>query len=151
VLKVISVVAVFAFATTSVAQNAPSDPAASALNELSMELMECSVYFLTVSTCVSQFPDPRAPDAVRSYRKAADDMGTLAANVGAPVGVSTRALLARQKMVYDDIMASIDKNCVNVSVPMERYNKFCKQLSTNPDIRIKEIASGRICGGSYRC
>jgi hypothetical protein len=39
-------------------------------------------------------------------------------------------------MIYDDIMTSIDKNCVNISVPMERYSKFCQQLTKSPEIVI---------------
>jgi hypothetical protein len=49
------------------------------------------------------------------------------------------------------LLEAIDKNCMNISVLLERRAKFCRQLTGHPEIRSEELRNGKYCNGSYRC
>jgi hypothetical protein len=148
-LKITVVIAGLIISTAVMGQNAARQQTNDALNELSSEMTECSVYFIVSSTCFKK--DPQAADMVRDYRRAADKIAELALTTGGAVGLSVQGLAARQKLMFEDMMTSTSKNCTNLSVLLERYSRFCKQLAQAPDDRLKELLSGKTCTGSYRC
>jgi hypothetical protein len=148
-LRITALVAGLVISTSVMGQNVSRERVNDALNELSSEMTECSVYFIVSSTCFRD--EPKAVATVRDYRRAADEIAQLALKTGEPIGLSVQALAARQKLMFGDMMNSTGKSCVNVSVLLERYGTFCKQLAQTPDTRLKELLSGKACSGSYRC
>jgi hypothetical protein len=135
----------------STSVNAQDDPQREkrfgALNELSGELLECSVYFRIASECVKGHPD--AGDLPKQLEIASRNIGTLAVSTGRSLGVSDDAYVARMKMKSRSLMAQLSGNCVNISVLMERYQTFCVALHNNADPRLVELMKGKKCGGSY--
>ena len=148
-LKITVMVAGLVISTAVMGQNATREQANDALNELSSEMTECSVYFIVSSTCFRDYP--QAVDMIRDYRRAADKIAQLALTAGSPIGLSVQGLAARQKLMFEDMKTSIGKSCTNLSILQERYSGFCKQLAQAPDNRLKELLSGKTCNGSYRC
>ena len=114
-------------------------------------MSECATYFIVTSQCFADFPDRRAAGAVANFKQAADNLQAEAFRLGKPGGTTVEAIFARSKMMMERHMASINKNCANVSILQERYTAFCALLTQNPDQRIKELLVGVQCNGSYRC
>lgn len=133
------------------AQQPSAQQTINALNQLSSEMSECATYFIVTSQCFADFPDRRAAGAVANFKQAADNLQAEAFRLGKPGGTTVEAIFARSKMMMERHMASINKNCANVSILQERYTAFCALLTQNPDQRIKELLVGVQCNGSYRC
>jgi hypothetical protein len=76
----------------------------------------------------------------------------LGISTGRTVGVSDEAVAAFTKLMTTKMMGDMMQNkCVNISVLLERYSKFCKQLVEDADPRLKELLAGKTCTGSYHC
>ena len=134
----------------ALAQN-PSDADKRAVNELSGEMLECSVYFLISATCLQGNPDPRIPQLTKSLNEQASKIGGLAISTGQKVGVTVEAQTARSKLMRDDMMKLLNNNCTNIATLLEKYTNFCKQLTENADPRLAELLQGKKCTGSYKC
>jgi hypothetical protein len=53
-------------------------------------------------------------------------------SIGKAAGMSDKAIKAHFALVLDSLLNDIDKNCVNISVILEKYATFCKELAENP-------------------
>jgi hypothetical protein len=134
------------------AQDASRQKMNDALGQLSSEMLECSVYFLVNVSCLNDSLDPRAPGLARTYFAAGDKMLKLGISTGKSVGVSDESAAAFTRMMTTTLFGErMHSNCVNISVLLERYSNFCKQLSEDADPRLEELLEGKTCTGSYRC
>jgi tetratricopeptide (TPR) repeat protein len=138
-LKITMQAIAISIATAAIAQDQPRENEKRALNELSGEMLECSTYFLISAQCIESHPDPSAPRTANDLRQAAEKIGTLAIATGRSIGVTDEAVEARTKLEFQKLMKSINNNCVNIAVLLDRYNNLCRQLSQEPDKRIKEL------------
>ena len=66
-----------------------SDVEKRAANELSGELLECSIYLKTSAMCMEGNPDPRIPQLSKTLEENATKLGDLAMSTGAAVGRHT--------------------------------------------------------------
>jgi hypothetical protein len=142
--------ALFAWCLLSITASAQSNKT-NAINELTGEMLECSVYYIISANCIEGHPDPDAPGLVKTYKGLANDIATLAISTGKSVGVSDDAVNARLSLISKDLMGSIGNKCVMINVLFDRYDDFCKQLAKNVDARLKELLAGKKCTGIYRC
>jgi hypothetical protein len=142
--------ALFAWCFVSITASAQSNKT-NAINELTGEMLECSVYYVISANCIEGHPDPDAPALVKTYKGLANDIATLAINTGKSVGVSEDAVNAKLSLISKNLMGSIGNKCVSISVLFEKYDSFCKQLAKNVDARLKELLAGKKCSGIYRC
>ena len=142
--------ALFAWCFISITASEQSNKA-NAVNELTEEMLECSVYYVISAQCIEGHPDPDAPALVKTYKGLANDIAVLAINKGKSVGVSEDAVNARLSLISKNLMGSIANKCVNINVLLEKYDSFCKQLAKNVDARLKELLAGKKCSGIYRC
>jgi hypothetical protein len=120
----------------------------SAMGEVAGELQVCSVYFLVITSCLSD----QRPDLARKYREAAEKMIGLAVSSGRAAGVSDAAYEAMNRIDSNAMMKAMGGNCTNVAVLLERYSNFCQRLSQDADPRLKEWitcirARQQTCGG----
>jgi len=142
--------ALFAWCLLSITASAQSNKT-NAINELTGEMLECSVYYIISAQCIEGHPDPDAPGLVKTYKGLANDIATLAISTGKSVGVSDDAVNARLSLITKNLMDSIANKCVMINVLFDRYDNFCKQLVQNVDARLKELLAGKKCTGIYRC
>ncbi len=142
--------ALFAWCFVSITASAQSNRS-NALNELTGEMLECSVYYVISANCIEGHPDPDAPRLVKTYKGLANDILALAIKTGKSGGVSEDAVNARLTPVSKDLMGSIGNKCVMINVLFDRYDNFCKQLARNVDARLNELLAGKKCSGMYRC
>jgi hypothetical protein len=124
---------------------------ARAVNELSGEMLECSVYFLISATCLQGNPEPRIPQIIKGLKEQASKVGTLAIKSGRLVGVTDDAVGARASLMRAEMMKSLNDNCTNIAVLLGKYNNFCQQLTQDADPRLAELLRGGKCTGSYKC
>jgi hypothetical protein len=122
-----------------------------AVNELSGELLECSVYFTISAECMRGHPDPRVPSIIKKYEEASTTAGGKAMMVGRIVGLTDDAVASRMKLIQNEMMKSIKDNCVNIAVLLERYANFCPGLLQDMDPRLNELQQGKKCTGTYKC
>jgi len=133
------------------AQKGLSDAETRALNELSGEMSDCSVYFLITATCLEGNPEPSTPQLIKTLKEQANKILQLAVTTGRMVGVTDEGIGARMRLTRDDMMKSLNNNCTNIAVLLEKYVNFCPQLAQNADPRLLELMQGKKCTGSYKC
>jgi hypothetical protein len=124
---------------TAVVQAQSKSDADWATNELSSEMIECGQYFLVSSACFKEFPSPSVEAAANDYRAASDRISQLALQIGKTVGLTEEALGSRMRLANGSLNKAINKNCVNISILLERYATFCKMLTQRPDQRFMEL------------
>jgi hypothetical protein len=78
-------------------------------------------------------------------------MGGMAMMIGRSVGLSDDSIRSSLSMYETKMRDAMNNNCVNVSVLMERYLRFCQGLQQDPDARLREILRGNTCNSSYKC
>ena len=138
-LKIAIIAIALSTATAAIAQDQQREDTKRALNEISGEMTECSAYFLISAQCIESHPDPRSPRIANDLRQAAKKIETLAITTGRSIGITDEAFAARTKLAFEKLMTSINNNCVNIAVLLDRYNNLCKQLNLDPDSRLKEL------------
>jgi hypothetical protein len=137
--------------TTGALSQTLSDAETRAVNELSGEMLECSVYFLISATCLQGNPDPRIPQIIKDLNGQAAKIGGLGITTGRLVGITDEAVGARAKLMRADMMKSLNNNCINIATLLEKYNNFCQLLTQNADPRLKELMKMKKCTGTYKC
>jgi hypothetical protein len=150
-LNLILAVCWISIMTTGAIAQALSDAQTRAINELSGEMSECAVYFLITATCLEGNPEPRTPQLIKDLKEQAGKIGALAIKTGRIVGVTDDAVGARMRLTRDDMMKSLNNNCTNIAVLLEKYTNFCQALTQNADPRLGELLQGEKCTGSYKC
>ena len=121
----------------------------SAMGEVASELQECSIYFLTVSVCLGT----QEPALARRAKEQGEKIGGLAVTIFRNGILSDEAILARDRLFTKAMTDAMQGNCTNIAVLLQRYAKFCQQLSQDADPRLKEwiecfqAGRERSCGG----
>ena len=126
-------------ATCGASAQSPSDAEKSAATALSGEMLECSVYFRIVATCMVGVPDTRVPETIRVLNEHASRIGALAISVGAPAGVTVEAQQARSQSLHGELMSAIFDTCKNIAILLHRYHNSCLRLVDHADQRRAEL------------
>ena len=102
-------------------------------NNLSSEYTECQHYYLIASEAMkTNDPDSKIiKNAVDSSKLA----GELAFMYGDEAGMTVDGMLARTKLLVDDMLKSMDNNYANISVLLVRYGEKCKSMIETPEVR----------------
>ena len=102
-------------------------------NNLSSEYMECQHYYLIASEAMkTNDPDSKIiKNAVDSSKLA----GELAFMYGDEAGMTVDGMLARTKLLVDDMLKSMDNNYANISVLLIEYGEKCKSMIETPEVR----------------
>jgi hypothetical protein len=134
--------------TKSVAAQSTDNPnVGRAGNELTGEMLECAVYFNLLSVCI----DGQDPKLQKDMENAGEALVGIAIEFGEKFGVTHEGITSSMKLYSERIEESINKNCHNISVAMERYVKFCQGLQQDPKKRFEELLTDNYCNSSYKC
>ena len=102
-------------------------------NNLSFEYSECQHYYLIVSEALkTNNPDPKV---IQDYLSASKSAGDIAFVFGQEAGLTVEAMLARTKMLVDQMLKPLNNNYANISILMEKYHNQCNSMLDNPEIR----------------
>jgi hypothetical protein len=125
------------FATASQAQS--KENSSWAVNELSAELQQCSQYLVISFICMKDFPNSKAPALAADYLASSNKIGEIAFSIATAAGISFEATKARTRLINAEMMKSIDNNCGNINILIERHSSFCKAMLQDPTPRLKEL------------
>jgi hypothetical protein len=117
------------------------------MNEYVGEMTECSAYLQVASWCVGD----ANPDVAKNLETNSRTMGGQAIILGEKLGIKGEAFAARFKLDVQDMQKMMDKNCLNISILMERYMKFCEGMQKTPLKRLEELEAGNDCNSTYKC
>jgi hypothetical protein len=109
-----------------------------ALHEFSSECAQCAAYFGLTSKCFVGSGQLQG-DNEASIEESRNFFYQLQYATGKLAGLPDEAIEAHFAMVLDSINNDIDKNCVNISVIIKKYAKFCKALAENPDQLLDQL------------
>ena len=116
-----------------------TDEARLAFNNFSHEAQECNVYNIFAAQC---FKDKADAELRAKLQANANAFTELAYNSGKLAGLSTKAMLARTEMISKQMIEDLDKDCVNISVLLNKYAKSCKVFMETSNERITRILQG---------
>jgi hypothetical protein len=102
-------------------------------NNLSMDYNTCQNYFLIMSEALkTNNPDPVK---VKNFVDSSKLAGLIAFDYGAEAGLTNKAMLARSKILVDEMLKSINNDFTNMSVLFVEYGELCKSMIETPEIR----------------
>ena len=107
-----------------------------ALNAFSSECAQCAAYFGLSHRCFVSSGQLQGDDKA-SIEESLKFFYELQYATGKAVGMSDKAIEARFALALKSLFNDMDKNCVNISVIIKKYGKFCKALAENPDQQLK--------------
>jgi hypothetical protein len=107
-----------------------------ALNAFSSECAQCAAYFGLSHRCFVSSGQLQGDDKA-SIEESLKFFYELQYATGKAVGMSDKAIEARFGLALDSINNDMDNDCVNISVIIKKYGKFCKALAENPDQQLK--------------
>ena len=108
-----------------------------AINEFSSECAQCAGYFTVSSRCFVSSGQLQGED--KASIKTTTFFYQLQYSAAKAAGVSDKATEARFALVLDAISNDMDKNCVNITVLIKKYAKFCKTLAEYPDQILNQL------------
>ena len=98
-------------------------------NEMSQEMVECSVYFTIVTNGLQKSNDLALAER---YERARDDAGAMALKLNKMAGLKDDVALARIKIAQQMMSDRIGGNTSNVSVLLPVYGELCTQAINKP-------------------
>ena len=102
-------------------------------NNLSMDYNACQHYFLIMSEALkTNNPDPAK---VKNFVDNSKLASQLAFSYGVDAGLTNEAILARSKILINEMLKYINNDFTNMSVLFLEYGEFCKSLIDTPEIR----------------
>jgi hypothetical protein len=105
-------------------------------NQASQDSSDCLAFYSIGRQCVSNtttnFNDAGFMASINSATK-------LTYMFGKTAGMSDAALLARIHLSAKGLMSSMDNDCVNVAVILDKYADSCKALLEHPEARLNAL------------
>jgi len=102
-------------------------------NNLSMDYNACQHYFLIMSEALKT--NDSDPAKVKNFVDSSKLASQLAFSYGVDAGLTNEAMLARSKILINEMLKSINNDFTNMSVLFLEYGEFCKSLIDTPEIR----------------
>ena len=103
-------------------------------NEMSHEMVECSVYFTIVTVGLQNSNDLALAE---KYERARDDAGAMALKLNKMAGLKDDVAFARIKIAQKMMSDRIGGNTSNVSVLFPEYGELCTQAINEPQQRFE--------------
>ena len=103
-------------------------------NEMSHEMVECSVYFTIVTVGLQNSNDLALAE---SYERARDDAGAMALKLNKMAGLKDDVAFDRIKIAQKMMSDRIGGNTSNVSILIPEYGELCTQAIKEPQQRFE--------------
>ena len=102
-------------------------------NNLSLEYTECQHYYLIVSEAVKT-NDPDSNIIINSLQSSKLS-SELAFMYGQEAGMTVEAMLARTKILVNEMLKPLNNNYANISILLNKYGEKCKSMLDTPEVR----------------
>lgn len=103
-----------------------------AANNVSSELVECSMYFEISSEGLRRSGQRDAADAYKSVSEVALDRALAAAQLGRSAEMAEKVTLARAELALKDMIAEMENDISNISILQNNYATRCKTVLEHP-------------------
>ena len=102
-------------------------------NNLSLEYTECQHYYLIVSEAVKT----NGPDSniIINSLQSSKLSSELAFMYGQEAGMTVEAMLARTKILVNEMLKPLNNNYANISILLNKYGEKCKSMLDTPEVR----------------
>jgi hypothetical protein len=101
-----------------------------ALSNLQSELTTCGAFYLAAEQCLRNTPGQQETADV--YRGAANAMLQNAIAMGRSIGMTEDAIVSRFKLLSDDMMNLMQRNCSNIDSLTSRHQERCQAVYKDP-------------------
>ena len=102
-------------------------------NNLSLEYTECQHYYLIASEAVKT-NDPDS-DVIKNFLQSSKLSSELAFMYGQEAGMTVEAMLARTKILVNEMLKPLNNNYANISILLNKYGEKCKSMIDTPEVR----------------
>ncbi|MDC0124860.1 hypothetical protein OAP15_05050 [Candidatus Pelagibacter sp.] len=102
-------------------------------NNLSSEYTECQHYYLIASEAVKT-NDPDS-DVIKNFLQSSKLSSELAFMYGQEAGMTVKAMLARTKILVNEMLKPLNNNYANISILLNKYGEKCKSMIDTPEVR----------------
>ena len=102
-------------------------------NNLSSEYTECQHYYLIASEAVKT-NDPDS-DVIKNFLQSSKLSSKLAFMYGQEAGMTVEAMLARSKILVNEMLKPLNNNYANISILLNKYGEKCKSMIETPEVR----------------
>ena len=102
-------------------------------NNLSSEYTECQHYYLIASEAVKT-NDPDS-DVIKNFLQSSKLSSELAFMYGQEAGMTVEAMLARTKILVNEMLKPLNNNYANISILLNKYGEKCKSMIDTPEVR----------------
>ena len=102
-------------------------------NNLSLEYTECQHYYLIASEAVKT-NDPDS-NIIKNFLQSSKLSSELAFMYGQEAGMTVEAMLARTKILVNEMLKPLNNNYANISILLNKYGEKCKSMIETPEVR----------------
>ena len=102
-------------------------------NNLSLEYTECQHYYLIASEAVKT-NDPDS-NIIKNFLQSSKLSSELAFMYGQEAGMTVEAMLARTKILVNEMLKPLNNNYANISILLNEYGEKCKSMIETPEVR----------------
>ena len=102
-------------------------------NNLSLEYTECQHYYLIASEAVkTNNPDSAV---IKNFLQSSKLSSELSFMYGEEAGMTVEAMLARTKILVNEMLKPLNNNYANISILLNKYGEKCKSMIETPEVR----------------
>ena len=102
-------------------------------NNLSLEYTECQHYYLIASEAVKT-NDPDS-NIIKNFLQSSKLSSELAFMYGQEAGMTVEAMLARTKILVNEMLKPLNNDYANISILLNKYGEKCKSMLDTPEVR----------------
>jgi len=131
--KLFGIIVLVLWCNVSVAETTEEKRSHYIYNNLSSEYTECQHYYLIASEAMKT----NDPDAkiIKNALDSSKLAGELAFMYGDEAGMSVEAMLARTKILVNEMLKPLNNNYANISILLNKYGEKCKSMIDTPEVR----------------
>jgi hypothetical protein len=123
-------------------------------NQLSIETLQCNVYYVFTAECLGRVNSPDAPKTREQFMGLATKSSEIAAFCAVKAKLKLETMTVRQQVMKDSMKEAIGNSCGNLMILFGKHNTHCRTLIQTQEglsNRAKEIMAGHECDSDYKC
>ena len=121
-------------------------------NQFIGELLECFGYFSIAVASMEQSTEAKTAEnkrLIKEHKAAASRALKFAFATGHQIGLTNDAVIARNKLVTEELQEKINHSMTNLTVLISKYQKPCKALIEKPMRRLKGLVNNGAANSSH--
>lgn len=125
------------------AQDRNSDAQLRAFNNFVHEHTTCAAYFAIGAQCIRSRGDKPSIELGDRLVQMSETAYSRGIEYGDALKMSRKTHTARLEMAISSMMGEMEKNCINISILLNKHALSCKKLMEQPDDALERIMAGK--------